>query len=71
MRRSLEGALADALARVPGTWTARVSVSPSSWTIVTVERAVDGCRRTLVLAPHQQDPSRVKAELAEALLDLE
>jgi len=72
MRRIFESALADALARVPGTWTARVfSLSPSSWTTVILERDVDGCRRTLVLAPDQQAPSFVTAELAEAFRDVE
>jgi hypothetical protein len=69
-RRAFEVALADVLARVPGTWTARISRDPSSWT-VTVERAVDGCRRTLVLAPHEHTLPRVTAELMEALRDLE
>jgi hypothetical protein len=71
LRRAFEGALVEALERIPGTWTARVfSLGPSSWTTVILERIGDGCRRTLVLAPDQQDPSYVTAELAEAFRDL-
>ena len=68
-RRLFEEAMTDAFALVPGIWTARIHRNPASWTVI-VERTVDGCRRTLVLAPHQQTPAGVTAELAEALRDL-
>jgi hypothetical protein len=60
----------EAFDRVPGTWTARVSCGSSFWTII-VERALDGCRRTVILAPHQRTPSEVAAELNDALRDFQ
>jgi hypothetical protein len=68
-KRSFEDAITYAFARVPGVWTARISRTPFSWTVI-VERT-DGCRRTLVFDPHHQTPDGVAAELTEALRDLE
>jgi hypothetical protein len=68
-RGAIEGAIHEALGAIPGDWSVRVSAAASAWTL-SIRRAHDNFRRTLVLGENEQTPERIAMELEQALKDV-
>jgi hypothetical protein len=66
---AIEQTIHEVLGAFKGDWWVRVVPSAGTWTL-SIRRADDHLRRTLVLNEGQQTPEDVSAELALALKDV-